>query len=90
MIFFSFSFFFFVAKGRYDSYPMLCTSFCNNLLITHSATTVLLVGLPEKYTGFDDVAKQLYPNVYIFPFLPQVAFARKFMVNVHRVFPTRS
>jgi len=50
----------------------------------------LLVGLPEKYTGLDDVAKPLYPNVYVFPFLPQVAFARKFMVIVHRVFPTRS
>jgi len=50
----------------------------------------LLVGLPEKYTGLDDVAKPLYPNVYIFPFLPQVAFAREFMVNVHRAIPTRS
>jgi len=41
-----------------------------------------LQGLPEKYTGLDDVAKPIYPNVYIFPFLPHVAFARNFMVNV--------
>jgi len=51
---------------------------------------VVVLGLPEKYTGLDDVAKPLYPNVYIFPFLPQVVFARKLMVNVHGVFPTRS
>jgi len=50
----------------------------------------VLVGLPEKHTGMDDVAKPLHPNVHVFPFLPQVAFARKFMVNVHRVFPAGS
>jgi len=53
-------------------------------------SNVLLLGLPEKHTGQDDVAKPLCPNVHVFPFLPQVAFARKFMANVHRAIPARS
>jgi len=50
----------------------------------------LLVGRPEKHAGLDEVAKPLCPTVHIFPFLPQVVFPRKFIINVHGVFPTRS
>ena len=50
----------------------------------------LLLGLREKYTGLDDVANPLYQNTYIFQFLPQAVFARKFMANGDGVFSAGS